>query len=285
MYQSIYFGIFLFLLVFFQGSWASASAAPAAVPYPPDIAAIKKQGVLTVAIYSANQAPFTSQDAKGNWSGMDVDFANMIASQLGVKLQIKPAPTFNAVVDMVASGQANLGMGLLSITPGRALLVRFTNPYYTFHPYLLVNRLQLEQQGWTLDNAVDEIQNSHTPLKIAALASSANIALLQEALPQAKIIPYSTPDATLQAVASGQVFAAISDTPEQLKHWLQQNPQAAVTTGMAMVNSRIVLFGIALSWNEEGLRQWLNVYINYLQMNNLLQDLFDQYNIAQGLGS
>lgn len=285
MYKSICCGIVLFFLVFFHGAFAEAAVVPAAVPYPPDIAAIKKQGVLTVAMYSGDQQPFVSQDAKGVWSGMDVDFANMIASQLGVKLQIKAAPTVSAVINMVANGQANLGMGLLSITPERALLVRFTNSYYAFHPYLLVNRLQLEQEGWTLDNVVNEIQTSHEPLKIAALASSANIALLQEALPQAKIIPYSTPDATLQAVGNGQVFAAVSDTPEQLKHWLQQNPQAAVTTGMAMVGSRIVLFGIALSWNEEGLRQWLNVYINYLQMNNLLQDLFDRYNIAQGLGS
>ncbi len=274
-------GIVLFSLVFSVGVFADNIVAP----FAPDIATIKKTGVLSLAIYNANQAPFFSRDAKGNWVGVDIDFANMIAGQLGVKLVIEPAPTFNDVINMVATGKADIGLGLVSITPQRALLVRFSNPYYTFHPYLLVNRLQLEQAGWNLNNVVDEVQDSNKALKLGALASSANILLLQDALPQVQIVTFPSSDAMMRAVANGQIFAAVSDTPEQLKQWLQKNPEAAVTTGMAMIASHTALFGVALPWKEEGLRQWLNIYINYLQMNGVLTGLLQKYGVAQGLAS
>ena len=126
----------IFLLCVMTTLCAAAWAVNATSPkhaYPPDIAHIKKKGTLVVAFYNGNVPPFFYHDSKNQWTGIDIDLAKMIAEQLGVKLVVKPSNTYDGIVDMVARRQADIGMGLLGITPQRALKVRFSNRYYAFN--------------------------------------------------------------------------------------------------------------------------------------------------------
>lgn len=248
--------------------------------YPADIAAIKKQGTLTVALYDNSMPPFFMRDATGHWSGLDIDFANQVAGQLGVTLTLKPANTFDDVINMVATGQANMGLGLINITPSRALHVSFSVPYYQFHPSLLVNRMMLGQFGWNSSDVVAHLLAGDRSLKIGAIQSSSNIDLLKHALPEQQIVTFPTGSDAMQAVSEGQIFAAIADNPEQISNWLQAHPKAVLQTNRVVITSRVVRFAVALSPQAPNLKAWLDIYIYSLVMDGEMDVLFSRYGVT-----
>jgi polar amino acid transport system substrate-binding protein len=106
----------------------SSGASGEATVAPDLLAAVKQRGTLIVAT-DANFKPQSYQDADGNWKGFDVDVGREIAQRLGVK------PVFvNTLFDRVAQGKWNgrwdLNIGSMTITPARARVLWFTQPYY-----------------------------------------------------------------------------------------------------------------------------------------------------------
>lgn len=277
-----YFFAFVFSLslLWVQDLWAAAIPLLSG-PYPADIAAIKKRGSINIAIYSGDVPPFFMQDDKGQWSGIEHDFGVMIADQLGVKANFKTVSSYDGIINMIANKQADIGLGLLSITPTRALMVRFSIPYYTYHPYLVVNRLQVGRLNWTLWNALSNLTTTDQSFKIGAITSSANAELIQVAFPSAEVAQYDSAPELMKAVESGAIFGAVIDTPEQVEDWFKQNPKAALNTGSILIPERSVLFGVAIQPQEENLQAWLNVYIDYAKRNKIINQLFEKYGIEE----
>jgi ABC-type amino acid transport substrate-binding protein len=275
----------LISLVFFSVCLVHVAAAspsasqPNLSMYPPSIAAIKKSGVLRVAMFASGAKPFFMQDATGQWSGIDIDLDQMAAAALGVKLVIVPVPTYDDVILAVAAGKADLGEGLLNVTPARALLVKFSDGTYSYHPSIFVNRVQMNQLGWNITNLVTHLQVTQQVLKIGVLDSFANISLVQSFAPAAKIITFPSQDAVFEAVSNGEIFAGMSDTPEEMNDWLNMHPHAALTGAQAVVMTRSILFGVAISWKTEGLREWMNVFINSLDSMHVRERLFEKYGV------
>ncbi len=273
----------LWVGIFVLQVWAASPAIkPAVSPdslYPPDIAAIKDRGTLRLAMYAANTPPFFMRDEQGHWTGIDIELAERTAAALGVKLVVIPVPTYDGVINTVASGKADIGAGLISITPERALRVDFATPIYAYHPALLVNRLQLSKLGWNISDLITNLQTTNQPLRFGVLAASANRALLQGAVPSAQITSFQNNDALMQAVADGKIFAAMIDTPEQINVWLKAHPQAVLTTAEGVLTTRTVLFGVALSWKEPHLRNWLDVYVQDSAGLNIQQSVFQKYGV------
>ena len=146
--------------------------------YPPDIKRIKERGKLIVAMYYKDVRPFmfhkdgllVYEDEKGYlvkddgsrvacdnqpeicgysneyFIGHDVELARSIADALDVEVEFDRSPrTFNAITDLVASEKADMAISLVSRTLTRAEKVRFSNPYLTLKPIILMNRLDAER--------------------------------------------------------------------------------------------------------------------------------------------
>jgi polar amino acid transport system substrate-binding protein len=283
----------LFLVFVFCGLWsmqlsalvssmpkaisAQSTSAQAVPHYPPDIAAIKKRGEIRVGMFAAGAPPFFMQDAAGNWSGINIDFSQMMAAALGVKLVIVPISDYDTMINTVSAGKVDLAEGLISITPARALLVRFSNPTYGYHPSLLVNRLQLARLGWTIPKLTEELANATQPIKIGAMQSAANIALLTGAIPNVELVTFPTESQALEAASEGKVFASMADTSENINDWLNDHPNAALTTTQGVLKSRTILFGVALPWASDGLRDWLNVFIRDMKIQGTQAQIFAKY--------
>ena len=58
-------------------------------------------------------------------SGFSVDLWNAIATRMGVKTVWQIAPDIGALLDLVRTGQADLGISAISITPAREAEVDF----------------------------------------------------------------------------------------------------------------------------------------------------------------
>ena len=81
--------------------------------------------------------PFEMVDANGNFSGIDLEIAYYLAEELGKELVIQDMQ-FEAVVNSVQSGNCDIGMAGLSVTPARAEVVSFTDSYYNASQVLMV---------------------------------------------------------------------------------------------------------------------------------------------------
>jgi ABC-type amino acid transport substrate-binding protein len=87
-----------------------------------------------VLVTSADYPPF-EYPKNGQVVGFDIDLANLIAKELGVKLVVRDV-SFSAIIPELNSGRADFAMAGLTITPERLQNVDFSMVY--FEPTLAV---------------------------------------------------------------------------------------------------------------------------------------------------
>lgn len=88
---------------------------------------IQDKGVITIAT-SGNNPPTIYPDKNNELVGLDVDWANLIADELGVDIEWKEMD-FKGTVPSVKSKQADMAMSGISVTEERAEEVDFTEHY------------------------------------------------------------------------------------------------------------------------------------------------------------
>jgi polar amino acid transport system substrate-binding protein len=89
---------------------------------------IKKRGKLQVGF--ASFVPWAMRDKQGNWVGFEIDVANKVAQDLGVRLELIPT-AWDAIIPSLIAGKFDVIIGGLTITPQRQEQVDFTAPYST----------------------------------------------------------------------------------------------------------------------------------------------------------
>ena len=103
---------------------ATALALPLAAQTPDEI---KAKGSLTVGML-VDFPPFGIIDTSGKPDGYDADVAKLLAEDLGVGLTIVPVTGPNRIPYLL-SGQVDVLVASLGITPERAERVAFSDPY------------------------------------------------------------------------------------------------------------------------------------------------------------
>ena len=130
-------------------SWLSLDQAISAKAMAEDsvsIQKIKNRGVLVVAVYFKDYAPFFFVNKKGELKGSDVDLAHELARKIGVKITFdRSAKTYDALVESVVQGKVDIAISCLSVTPQRLEKVLFTDSYITLKKTLLINRSLFEE--------------------------------------------------------------------------------------------------------------------------------------------
>lgn len=257
-------------LTVFHNAWADTNSN-----FPPDIAAIQKRGALRLAVYNIDlQINSSSQTYNDN---VEIALGNLIASQLGVKLQVVPASSYNDVINKIAAQQVDMGEEL-AILPDRAMRVNFTDPYYSYHPHFLVNRLQAAKYGWNAESDILQgMQQGVEPIKIGVLQNSASVNVVQANFPKAQLIPYADPEQSLRDVVSGKIFAAMGSSPSDINTFLNNNSRANIQAQQVNLTSATLLVAIAVPWQDFHLREWLNSYLTYLKKNGITNEIFAQY--------
>ena len=95
---------------------------------------------------STGFAPFEMVDENGQYYGIDMEIAKGLATYLGKELVIQDMQ-FASVVTSVQTGQCDIGMAGLTITPARQEMVTFSDSYYNASQVLIVN-----EDDTTFDN-------------------------------------------------------------------------------------------------------------------------------------
>jgi cystine transport system substrate-binding protein len=88
---------------------------------------IKASKLLKVGL-EGTYPPFSYQDAGGQLTGFDVEFAKALAAHMGAVAQFQPAP-FAGLLGGVASGRTDVVINQVTMTPERKAAFGFSQPY------------------------------------------------------------------------------------------------------------------------------------------------------------
>ncbi|PQQ23600.1 ABC transporter substrate-binding protein [Photorhabdus hindustanensis] len=159
---------------------------------------IKKAGTVRIAVFDSNP-PFGFIDPQTKkLAGYDVDIANAIANDLGVKLELRPTNPANRL-PLLASKKVDLIAANFTVTNERAKQVDFSIPYFATGQKFIARKGVLKSP--------EDIKN----LRIGADKGTVQEITLREHYPTAKVISYDDTPLAFAALRNGNVQAITQD--------------------------------------------------------------------------
>ena len=223
----------------------------------PDIARIVNRGELVVAMLGVDTPPFF-YEKNGELTGLEVDLAKAFAKELGVQVRFnRTAKTFNAVVETVARGEADMAISKLSRTLARTQVISFTQPYLTLNHALILNRVAFAQHARERA-APDVIRRFNGTIGVIAKSSFQDYA--KRYFPKAKVMEYPSWPEVLKALEKGEVMAAYRDEFE-IKRILKSNPTASLTLRTITLKDLEDTLGIAVGLSDRTLLAFANEFL------------------------
>jgi len=174
----------------------AACATPNASVPPPELSCLRVG-------FAPNYPPVCMNDAEGNPSGIEADFAAALADELGCPMEIVTME-FKELFPALMDGRVDIVMAGLTVTPSRAYKVRFCSPYLN-NPLVAVARV-----GW----ARTYPSSSHV------LAASAFIGVLPHTTaetfvrrhcPRARVVPVFNFEDVPKDIASHRYVIYVDD--------------------------------------------------------------------------
>lgn len=239
-----------------------------------DINEILAKGYVTVAVYSQDSFPFFFHDDSGKLSGFDIDIAQEIAGNLGVKLIFnRDAKTFDSLTSLLVSKKADLVISWFSRTLERAKKIEFSKPYFIDRQCLLINRLKFAQTCKT--NAYLKELNHHNII-IGTVISSSYAGFLKNLCPRARIKFYNNWNQCYQDVIDGRIMAGIGREVSMLA-LLDAHSEAALKVKLLRLPfNDYICIGIDPTTNKH-LSNWINVFLRLKNYHFTPDELIEKY--------
>jgi polar amino acid transport system substrate-binding protein len=240
---------------------AGAKPAPAAKKAPPPpkrqafdtrLDTIRERGELVVG--TSPFVPWAFSDPKVGWLGFDVDVARQLASDLGVTLKIVEVP-FPRLLEAVRNGDVDIALGA-SITPQRALLVAFSQPYSETRVQLVARKKDANRKDW----------NSET-VTIGAREGTLSESAATTHFPLAKEMPFDRDAPMFAALDAGTVDAVLAFSPQPLIRMAIHPDTVVIAQADGLSDS---VEGFAVRKGEPSLVNFLNAWIVYWRADGWL---------------
>jgi len=170
-------------------------------------------------------APFQSKDASGRVVGFDVDLIDLVAKKLGVTQEIVDTP-FEGIKSGadLNSGKCDVAAAGMTITDARKQVLDFSEPYFDATQALAVPAGKPIKALADLKGQRLGVQGSTTGedyVKQKVKADGLNIT----------VVSYKDLGSEQQALATGQIAAAVGDLPVW-NQYVKENPgKVVVATG------------------------------------------------------
>jgi ABC-type amino acid transport substrate-binding protein len=262
----------LALVLVLLGITASISPfhAQELVQHPKDSQAIIARGIIKVAITKFDLPAFHWRASSGELTGPEIELVRLIGRVLKVGVEfVDDCPTFDSVIDAVASGRADIGVSKLSQTPARILHVRFSEPYLTVRQALLFNRATIGTQA--VGRPPEDVLRTFSG-SIGVIAKSAYVGFAYRNFPDAQIVELQTWEDSVEAVVNNRVDAIYRDEFE-IRRLLKGNPALNVKFGSAAFTDQKSYLSFAVCESCERLQQFINYQIGENRVSFTLSGL------------
>jgi polar amino acid transport system substrate-binding protein len=210
---------------------------------------IKARGYVRIGV-SLGGEPIGFRDARNEPVGYDVDVARQLAAKIGVPVKFSDVSS-DARISMLMSHQLDLVVANVSITPQRARVVAFSNPYNTAGLRVIVQKASGIK-------ALADLTGKRVVVGRGTIAAT----FLKQSAPGANVVftDNFAPDGVL-LLQQKRVDAGIEDA-SLLDYLASKDPQLATLPGM-YANTPI---GIAMAKGDPALLAFVNQFVaGYIQ--------------------
>ncbi|MGF1529350.1 MAG: transporter substrate-binding domain-containing protein [Candidatus Competibacterales bacterium] len=220
--------------------------------------AIRQHNVLRVGL--STFIPWAMRDNQGEFMGFEVDVARKLAEDLQVELELV-ANSWDSIIADLDSGEYDIIVSGLSITPTRALVVDFSRPYGHSSFRLLVNKAK----GGELQTLEDFNRGEIT---IGLRAGGVAAEIVTRELPEADHRDYPSERALFDALLAGEIHALVGVTPR---------PELAAATFEEVALAPVPPLAqrseaFAVRKGNQSFLNFLNAWIEYHEADGFLDD-------------
>jgi polar amino acid transport system substrate-binding protein len=227
----------------------------------PVLSKIVASGKLRVGM-SGDQPPLNMQSKSGGLIGLEVDLARVLAAAMRVELEIIEKP-FPDLLGALGTGEIDMVMSGMTITPERNLRAAFVGPYFISGTSILTKRGPLA--------SADEAEDINAAeLTLAALANSTSEAFVKAFAPRAKLVQIQNYEEGVKLVKEGKATAMVADMPACVVSVLR-NPNSGLVTLSAPLTVEPI--GIAVPPGDPLLVNLVENYLDALEGMGLMDRL------------
>ena len=195
-------------------------------------------------------APWASRGAEGELVGFEVDVAQQLAADMGVKAQLLPYDV-DRLVPALEAGEIDLIAAGLAITPERALHINFSQPYAESGIGLVTHLARTA-------NVTDIGALDSEEYTIAAVEGSVGVQLARRLWPRARMQTFPSVEAASEALLAGLVHGYVEDEPVPTFLALENPGVIDVPTARPLLASRA---GFAVAKGDPDFLAFLNAWI------------------------
>jgi polar amino acid transport system substrate-binding protein len=222
---------------------------------------IRTRGEIVVGV--SRIAPWAIKDPQLGWLGFEIDVARQLAADLGVTLKIVEIP-FPRLLEAVRNGDVDVAASGISITPRRALLVAFSQPYGQSKLELLVRKQDVARTDW---NNADVVLG-------ARAGTTAEVAAAEQ-FPLARTVSFDTDAEMFGALDNGKVVGVLAFAPQpQIRMAIRPDTVAVAAGADRLANA---VDGFAVRKGEPSLVNFLDAWITYWKADGWLETTRQQW--------
>mgnify|MGYP001047701171 CR=1 FL=1 len=232
-------------------SSVSAKTVHASQPSNDTLSTIQKRGSIRIGV--AVNAPWVLHDKNDQWIGLDIDLMQQFAQDMRWKIEFVPT-TWSTAIDDLRAGKFDVLAAGLSVTPQRALLLKYTHPYGDFALGLVVNRKSLGKDDLlTLETGTGK----H---RIAVLSGTVTASTAKEYLGNSELVEINDESKAIEDLRSGALDGLIAEQPlpDALAHSYSDQLR---TLDVSTYGKTAHAFGARL--NDQDLVDVLNAWLIY----------------------
>lgn len=164
---------------------------------------IMKRGVLKVGMDTF--VPWAMKDKTGKYIGFEIDVAQKLAEDMGVKVEFVPTK-WGGIIPALLTGKFDVVIGGMGILPKRALKVNFSIPYEYSGMGIVANKKKA--------NGFSTLEDFNSPsVEIACKLGTTAVTATKKFMPKAKIRLFDDEAQAYQELRNGNVHAVVGSAP------------------------------------------------------------------------
>jgi len=220
---------------------------------------IIERGELRVAVQTQGP-PFSFIDKHGKRTGSSVEFCELIAKEMGVKVKFLDYD-WDGLIPALLSKKADILAADMTAKLKRALKVSFTKPFYITGSVMYVKA----------GSPIKTVADANKPeITIATLLGSTYTDTARKLMPNAKIKEYKGGgNISMNAVVAGHADVGISDLSSY--HAMASNyPAGTLTVLPTMLSYDPLCF--AVRPDDRHLLEWINLFFDWIRADGRYEE-------------
>jgi polar amino acid transport system substrate-binding protein len=229
------------------------------------LANIRAAGKIRVAL-EFGRPPWGFKDTQLKMTGSDMEAAELLASDLGVKLEIVEVTGPNRI-PFLQSNKADVVLSTFSITPERLKVIDFSLPYASAVQYIAAPKgVHLQGLADLAGKRVGVTRATTGDTEITKVAKDRGI----------EIVRFDDESTNMTALASGQVDIVVQE-PATITAVAQRNPGRQIEPKFILTQFAV---GIGLRKNDSVMKTWLDQWIKTRIADGKLNAIYRKFHGA-----